>query len=107
LLMYTTEPIRSPTVWDLMVDAAKLRPRHPLEPGATRIDLSLGARDAILRSPLIHRTDAGFPGREPFDLSSRSSILGIPIFVDPELPDNIVVFRDREGNILHPVALAG
>lgn len=30
----------------------------------------------------------------------------IPVLLDPELPDGIVVFRDREGNVLHTVALA-
>lgn len=103
--MYTTEPLRPPTVHDLMVDAAKLRPQHPMEPGATRIDLSVGARDAILRSPVMNLPD-GDRGRELFDSSSHPRIMGIPVLLDPELPDGIVVFRDREGNILHTVALA-
>jgi hypothetical protein len=101
LLMYTTKPLRPPTVKDLLVDAARLSKT----PGATRIDLSLDARVAILRSPYIHRkADDPVPGR--YVSSSPPTIFGIPLIVDPNLPGSTVVFRDRQGNALHTVVLA-
>lgn len=104
-LMYTTEPLRPPTFPDLLRDIARCRPMHPYEPGLSRIDLSVGARDAILRSPYMVQK-AVDSAHDPFDWSSPVRILGIPVVVDPNLPDNHVVFRDRQGNVLHTVALA-
>lgn len=48
----------------------------------------------------------GDRGRALFDSSSQPHILGIPVLIDPELPDNTVVFRDRAGNTLHTVVLS-
>lgn len=104
LLMYTTEPLPPSNVNHVMESAYRLMPRWG-QPGATRVDLSPGARDAILRSPLIHLKD---DDRDPERFTSSSppwTVFGIPIHIDPALPTNVVVFRDRQGNPLHTMVL--
>jgi len=69
-----------------------------------RIDLSPSASRVILRSPIIHPTAADTLAREPFG-SYSIQLMGIPVRVDDQLPDGIVVFLGSSGDVVRLIWL--